>query len=51
MDGMDEIFKLATSPSSMSLLSLSNFKFQGKLRTIVTDLEGIIVIFKLATLD
>ena len=51
MDGMDVRFKLATSPSLMSLLFPSNFRFQEELSTLVVDLDGIDVVFKLQTLD
>ena len=50
-DGMDVIFTLATSPSLMSLLFPSNFRFSEHLRTLVIGPDRIDVIFKLATLD
>ena len=51
VDGMDVSFKLANYPSLRPLLFLSNFRFQEQLRTLVMELDGIDVIFKLESLD
>ena len=51
MDQIDVIFKLVFSPSLMSLLFPSNFRFSEQLRTLLMGLDEIHAIFKLATSD
>ena len=51
LDETELIFKLVTSPSLISLIFPSNFRFQEQLKTLVMDLDGIDTIFKLAILD
>ena len=41
VDGMHLIFKLATSPSLMSLLYPGNYKYSEQLRTLLMDLDRI----------